>query len=159
LAFLKEFTRDTTTSRAVEATFKIPPAEFDKQFKDYLGQQYGAATARIQEWKRFNIAAHKAAEAKKWQDALSAATAADEIYPHDAGSGSPYLVAARALDETQQREDAIRTLIVYRRFGGWDPGALTKLAQWLREAHRDTEATTVLEALNYVDPLDTEHHT
>jgi tetratricopeptide (TPR) repeat protein len=159
LAFLKEFTRETTTARAVEATFKMPPTEFDKLFQDYLQKQYGPAAARIQEWKSFNIAAHKAAEAKKWPEALSAARTANEIYPQYSGSGSPYLIAAKALEATQQRDDAIRTLLVYRRFGGWDPGALTILAQWLREAHRDAEALTILEALNYVDPLDADHHT
>ena len=46
----------------------------------------------------------------------------------------------------------------YRNAGGWDPAALRELARWLDEADRARDATAVLSALNYADPLNVEQH-
>ena len=40
VALLRQFTRDTNTAAAVEATFKMPPADFDKEFNAFLKTRF-----------------------------------------------------------------------------------------------------------------------
>ncbi|HJY40392.1 MAG TPA: hypothetical protein VJ303_04120, partial [Steroidobacteraceae bacterium] len=42
--------------------------------------------------------------------------------------------------------------------GGWDPTAFRELVHWLDEAGRANDATTVMQALNYADPLNPDQH-
>jgi cellulose synthase operon protein C len=158
LAFLKAFSRDTTIADALQATLKISPEEFDKRFSEYVVKGYGGAAARLDDWKAAAQNAHAALAKKNWAEALAAARAANDIYPQYSGSGSLYIVAAQSLDALKQRDEAIRMLQTYRKSGGWDPDALAMLAKWLDEAQRKRESIEVLDALNYVNPLEPGHH-
>ncbi len=45
VALLREFTKDTTTAAAVEATFKMSPKDFDKEFDTFLKQRFSGYPA------------------------------------------------------------------------------------------------------------------
>lgn len=157
-ALLRQFTRETSTQTAVEATFKLPAKEFDKEFDAFVRQRYAALLARHDEWQKLYQAARKASESKQWADAIDTARKAIEIYPEHTGPGSPYLILAKALDQSGDRNQAIEALTQYRKAGGWEPPALRELSAWLDAAGRRQEATEVLAALNYVDPLSADLH-
>lgn len=157
-ALLRQFTRETSTQAAVEATFKLPAKEFDKEFDAFVRQRYAALLARHDEWQKLYQAARKASENKQWQDAIEPARRAIEIYPEHIGPGSPYLILAHALDQSGDRNQAIEVLTQYRKSGGWEPPALRELSAWFDAAGRTQEATEVLAALNYVDPLSADLH-
>lgn len=172
-ALLRQFTRETSTQAAVESTFKLPAKEFDTQFDAFVRQRYASLLARHEEWQKLYQAARKAGEGEpgdarpgddrprddsQWADAIEPARKAIEIYPEYTGPGSPYLILARALDKSGDRHQAIEVLTQYRAAGGWEPPALRDLSAWLDAAGRVPEATEVLAALNYVDPLNAELH-
>jgi tetratricopeptide (TPR) repeat protein len=157
-ALLHQFTRDTSTQAAVETTFKMSSTEFDKQFDAFMRSRYAAVLARSDEWQKLNQAAHKAAQEEHWVDAIEPARQALEIYPEFTANDSPYEVLALAQEKTGRRDDAIATLLQYRKAGGWEPEALRRLSKLLDSAGRTSDATEVLTALNYVDPLNADQH-
>jgi tetratricopeptide (TPR) repeat protein len=158
VALLRQFTRETTTLAAIESTFKISAAEFDEQFDAFARERYKMLLPRIDEYQKAYDELRKAVAAQQWNDAIAPARTAIEIYPEHIGSGSPYLLLARALEKSGQRQEAIATLERYRQAGGWDPPALRELAAWLEKAGRDDAATELLLAVNYVDPLEATQH-
>jgi tetratricopeptide (TPR) repeat protein len=157
-ALLRQFTRDTSTQAAVEATFKMSSAEFDKQFDAFVRSRYATMLARGEEWQKLAQEAAKAGEQERWADAIEPARQAIEIYPEFTAEGSPYEVLALAQEKTGRAEEAIATLLRYRKAGGWGPDALRQLAKLLDAAGRTSEANEALAALNYVDPLKPDLH-
>lgn len=156
---LHQFDRaNVTTAAAVQATFKMAPADFDKEFDAFLHSRYGALLAGLKEWEAQYQAARKAIQSEQWNDAVTSAKRAVELYPEHVGPGSPSLLLARALDKLGRRPEAIAAIEAYRNAGGWDPGALRELAHWLDEVGRKNDATAVLQALNYSDPLNADQH-
>lgn len=159
VALLKQFTKQTTTKEAVEATFKMKSEEFDKQFDAFARERYKALLADLKGWDMQYEIATKAFSESRWNDAIVAARKAVELYPEHSGPDSPYLLLAKAQDKAGDRPQALQTLLDYRKAGGWDPAALRDLAKWLDEAKRPAEALEVFSAINYVDPLNGDQHT
>jgi cellulose synthase operon protein C len=157
-ALLHQFDRNISTAAAVEATFKMAPADFDKEFNAFLHTRYTALLAGLSEWQTQYQAARTAMQKDQWSDAVAPARRAAELYPEHTGPGSPNLLLAQALNRLGRRAEAIAALEGYRNAGGWDPTAMRELAQWLDEAGRAQDATGVLQALNYSDPLNPEQH-
>ncbi|MET0497485.1 MAG: tetratricopeptide repeat protein [Steroidobacteraceae bacterium] len=158
VTLLRQFTRDTSTKAAIEATFKMPAADFDKAFDAFLRKRYATLLAGSEEWQKRHEEAGNAFKNRQWNEAILAARRAIEIYPEHIGDDSAYLVLARALDKSGQRYEAIDVLRNYRRVGGWAPAALRDLANWLDATGNKDEATEVFVALNYVDPLNVDQH-
>ncbi|HWK74663.1 MAG TPA: tetratricopeptide repeat protein [Povalibacter sp.] len=157
-ALLRQFTRETTTQAAIEATFKLPAAEFDRQFVEFVRQRYATLLARREDWQKSYRAALKARNEQRWPDVIAPARQAIEIYPEHTGPDSPYLILAQALEKTGDRNGATDVVLQYRKAGGWEPGALRELAAWLVAANRREEAIDALAAVNYSDPLNHEQH-
>jgi tetratricopeptide (TPR) repeat protein len=155
---LRQFTRDTNTGAAVEATFKMPSADFDKEFSAFLKTRFASILENPKEWETLMSEAHAAAAKQDWPAVIKPAKRAVEIFPDYTLSGSPYLLLARAYDETGKRPDAIKALQKYRELGGWDPSALRKLAGWLDEAGQGPQALEVMSALLLIEPLDASLH-
>src|SRR5205085_6622557 len=150
--------RETTTAAAVEATFKMPPPDFDKQFAKFLNQRFARILAVPKGWEEAMKAAHQAAGDEKWADVIEPARKAVDIFPDYTLGGSPWLLLARAYDETGKRAEALGALQRYRELGGWEPEALQKLATWLDEAKQPQKSLEVLNALTLVAPLDVSLH-
>ncbi|HKE96968.1 MAG TPA: tetratricopeptide repeat protein [Povalibacter sp.] len=157
-ALVRQFSRDVSTSAAIEANFHMPAAEFDKQFQAFVRQRYANVLASYGEWRQTSSAARKAVEAQQWPTTIEAARRAIAIYPEALGPDSPYLLLARALDQSGQRSESIETLQQYRGAGGWDPSAMRQLADWLQAADRPRDAVEVLTSVNYADPLNATQH-
>ncbi len=158
VALLRQFTRDTNTAAAIDATFGIPSREFDAQFNTFVQQRFASMLAAPDEWRQTMRTAHEAAQAGNWSAVLAPARRAAEIFPEYTTGDSPYLLLARALDATGKRKEALQSLQRYRDLGGWDPSALRKLAEWLDEAGQPKQALETLHALLLVDPLDAALH-
>lgn len=157
-ALLRQFTGNVSTAAAVQATFKMAPEAFDKEFDKFARERFAPLLASIDEWERLHLAARKAIEAEQWNDAIEPARRAAQLYPEFVGPSSPNQMLAQALDKLGRRAEAIAALEAYRKAGGWDPSALRDLARWLDEAGRTQDATATLQALNYVDPLNADQH-
>jgi len=158
VALLQQFGRKTSTAAAIEATFRMSSADFDREFNTFLRTRFAALLAGMDEWERSYQAARHAIESEHWSAAIEPARRAAQLYPEHAGPGSPNLLLAQALDKTGRRQEAIAAMEAYRAAGGWDPGALRELAGWLDEAGRASDATAILRSLNYSDTLNPAQH-
>jgi tetratricopeptide (TPR) repeat protein len=158
VGLLHQFTRDTTTAAAVEATFKISPADFDKEFNTFLKQRFEKVLLDSKTWEAAMQAAHTAAGDEKWAEVIEPARRAVDIFPDYTLGGSPWLLLARAYDATGKRPDALAALQRYRELGGWDPAALRQLATWLDEAEEPQKALEVWNSLTLIEPLDASLH-
>ena len=159
VALLRQFTRDTSTVAAIETTFGMSTAEFDRQFDAYMRQRFATALARWHEWQQSMRAAHQAAGSEDWTAVLEPARRAVEIFPEFTGGGSAHVLLAKALEKAGHRKYAMQALQRYHELGGWDPEALKQLAQWQEEAGNSAQAVKLLQALLYVEPLDASVHT
>lgn len=155
---LRQFDGKRTTAQAIEATFKIAPAAFDKEFDTFVRNRFANVLANFEDWQQQQQAARQAIRKERWADAVEPARRAVALYPENIGGDSPHLMLAKALDKLNRRSDAIAALESYHRAGGWDPGALRELSRWLDEAGRTQDATDVMVSLNYSDPLNADVH-
>lgn len=158
VALLREFTRDTTTAAAIEATFKMSPTQFDEAFAAFMRERFARILEQPKEWERAMLAAHEAAQAGQWEKVIEPARRASEIFPDYTLQGSTWLLLAQAQDRLGRRDEAIQTLKRYRELGGWDPGALRRLAELLEQAGDTAQSTEVLNALLLIEPLDATLH-
>jgi tetratricopeptide (TPR) repeat protein len=157
-ALLRQFDRSRPTAEAIQATFKITPQEFDKEFDAFVRTRFASVLTNFDDWQKQQVAARQAIQRERWADAVEPARRAVALYPESVGSDSAHLMLARALDKLNRRNEAMAALEHYRGAGGWDPTALKELARWLDEAGRGTDAIEVLLALNYADPLNIDLH-
>jgi len=157
-ALLRQFDGKRTTAQAIEATFKIAPAAFDKEFDTFVRTRFANVLANFDDWQQQVQAARQAIQKERWADAIEPARRAVALYPEHIGGDSAHLKLAKALDKLNRRADAIVALEDYRRAGGWDPIALRELGRWLDDAGRTQDATDVMVALNFSDPLNAEVH-
>jgi tetratricopeptide (TPR) repeat protein len=146
------------TGAAIEAALDLKPEQFDKDFAGYVEEQLGSPVAVLDTWRKTQQAAHEALRGEQWEDAATKAAHAIDLFPDYVDEGSAYLVKAKAEAELKRRDDAIATLLEYRRRGGHDPDGLIKLANWLEEANRSAESLDVLEDTLMVAPLRAEVH-
>jgi tetratricopeptide (TPR) repeat protein len=156
-ALVRQFQREISTEDAIRNTLKISTEEFDRQFASFVQERFGPTFARLVEWQQSRQAARKAAETEQWTKVLEPAERAIEIYPGDIEVDGPYLLLAAAFDKLGQRDRAIQTLQRYRKAGGWDPGAMRQLSQWLQTPD-PRESLEVLTAVNFADPLNAAQH-
>lgn len=155
---LRQFDRSRSTASAIEATFKITPEAFDKEFDTFVRARFANLLANIGDWQQQQQAALLAIEKERWADAVEPSRRAVALYPEHVGPNSPHLLLARSLDKLGRRADAIAAMENYRQAGGWDPTALRELSRWLDETGRAADATEILQSLNYADPLNIELH-
>jgi len=158
VALLRQFTHDTNTAAAVEATFKMPPADFDKEFAKFMQQRFTKILIDPKGWESAMTEAYQAAADEKWAQVIEPAKKAVDLFPDYTLGGSPWLLLARAYDSTGKRPDAIGALQRYHELGGWDPTALRQLATWLEESGQSQPSLEVWNALNLVAPLDPALH-
>lgn len=158
VAFLRQFTRDTTTRAALEDTFKIDAKKFDADFNAFVQKRFAGFLADPDAWRKAMQTTNEQADKQQWSDALQSAERAVKLFPEFTADGNAYLVMAKAQDALGRRNEAIQSLQTYRQMGGWHPDALRLLAKWLDEAGRQSDAIQVLQAVNYVDPMDQGNH-
>ncbi|MFL6549717.1 MAG: tetratricopeptide repeat protein [Povalibacter sp.] len=156
-ALIRQFERETSLPTALESTLKVSTDEFDRQFAEFVRERYRNTFARFEEWQQARQSARKSAEAEQWQAVIDSAQRATDIYPDDVSGDGPYLQLATAFDKLGQRDQAIQALQRYRQAGGWDPGALRQLAEWMQPSNAPA-ALEVLAAVNFADPLNASQH-
>ncbi len=157
--FLKAFNDESmTTDAAVRSVFRVTPEEFDKDFQRFVRERFAAYLADPKRWKDLMTKAHAALDNRNWAAARESAQAAIEMLPEYTPEGSAYEVLVAAEEGAGKNDAVIAALLAWRKAGGWEPAAMRKLGALLQAANRNTEATAVLAAVNYADPLAVEGH-
>jgi tetratricopeptide (TPR) repeat protein len=157
--FLRAFNDDSmSTTTAVRSAFGVTEEQFDKEFQGFMKQRFQAYLADPKRWANQIQRAHTMLEARNFAAARDAAQAAVMMLPEFTSEGSAYEVLAAAEEGLNNPNGAIAALTAWRKAGGWDPAGLRKLATMLLAAGREADATEVLAAVNYADPLTVEGH-
>jgi tetratricopeptide (TPR) repeat protein len=151
--FLRAFDGNVTTAEAVRRILEVSPEDFDKGFDAFLRERFAGYIADPARWLDRMRAANTATEEQAWPAARTAAAEAIRLFPEYTGEGNAYFSLAAAEEGAGNAAAAITALDNWRKAGGWDPAGLRKLGSLLLAAGRNTEAATVLAAVNYADPL------
>ena len=183
LAMLKSFGQKISLEDTLRQVLDLSPADFDRQFKAYLGSVLGGALehvdfqvlgrkelmnspqrlkALLNEQPNNFFANLKMAgyyrERGEEDAAISLLSRAKSVFPAYAGSDSPYRQLSRIYRQRGQTGAAIDELRQFTDMHGADLESLTTLANWLQEAGRSQEAAAVLERAIQVYPFDRETH-
>ena len=155
---LRGFAQDKTTPANLKAVLGLSTDELDEQFEEYMLEVLGPAADGLSRWRESLKEALEAARGKDWPGVVDPARRAKAAYPQHVGSGSAYVLLARALDEAGDRAAALEELLEYERRGGRMPETLKKLGLWLEEAGRANAAAHTYEGLIYNWPQDEDLH-
>jgi tetratricopeptide (TPR) repeat protein len=157
--FLRLF-RDpgVVTAAAIQTAFQISAEEFDRQFAAFMQQRFAPYLQDPARWPELMRRAHTLLESRNWREAREAAQAAITMLPEYTTRGSAYEVLAAAEEGAGNTAAAIAAWQAWRKAGGWDPAGMRKLGELLLAAKRNADATEVLAAVNWSDPLAAEGH-
>ena len=157
-ALLDAFGDGLQTVAAVERVLDVAPADFDEQFDAFVQENHGEILGSLDEWQRTQQSIAEHISSADWQPVIELANHLIDILPQYVEPDSPYVALARAHEEMDDRDAAIVALTRFWRQGGYAPGSLKRLADWLREEGRTAETIGVFESINLVDPLNQELH-
>lgn len=146
------------TADAIPAVFGMSPSDFDDQFDRYVDDQHGAILHNLEDWHRTHQSIGERAAEEDWAAIVDLAEHLIDLLPGYVEPDSPYIALAQSRDSLGDRAGAIDALRAFWRHGGYDPGTLKRLGEWLTESGQQAEAIAVLQAVNLVDPLDVELH-
>ena len=155
---LRGFGDGKETAENFEEVLGIPAEEFDKEFAAYVEKESGPALEGFKEWQSSLKQMLEAAGNEDWPAVIETGERARDLFPNYLDAGNPYMMLARAHEESGDQKAAMEELRQYAERGGYDPATIKKLAGWLDEAGRRQEAIAVLEELIYSSPADPEIH-
>lgn len=157
-AMLAKYAEGLDTPQAIKAVLGITAPKFDREFRNFVDAEHGAVVAALDDWHATaGVMASRYGDGD-WAGAIEAAQRMIGIHPGYIEPDSPYLVLARASNETGLRDEAIAAMERFRANGGYDPDALKTYAEWLVDAGRPGQAAGVLQTVALVQPLDQELH-
>jgi tetratricopeptide (TPR) repeat protein len=125
---LEAYARGTDTDRAIRDALGVAPGALDDAFEEWLVARFEGVAENLEEFRKLNTGAHRAAAAGDWAAAAADARAAVLLYPDYAAQGSPYPVAVHAARHTGDGESALSLAAAYYRAGGRSPDVLRILA-------------------------------
>jgi tetratricopeptide (TPR) repeat protein len=146
------FGQRKTTPQVIEEALGIKPEEFDKRFLAWLDARTKKTVDGFESWRKGMKQLHEAAEAKKFDQVLSAGPALRDLYPDYVEAGSVYETLADAHLAAGDKRKAATELEAYAKTGGRDPFVLKRLATLQEEAGRKADAAATLDRLNYITP-------
>jgi tetratricopeptide (TPR) repeat protein len=155
---LEAFRNGDKSEQALRTVFGMEPDDFDAAFDAFVTAEYDDVLEQLDHWAHTQARIDAALDNGDWDDVIELADELVAIMPHYTEPDSPYLALARAHNELDQREAAREALETFWRGGGYDPGALKRLSDWLVEAGQRDTAIEVLHSINLVDPLDADLH-
>lgn len=158
LAMINDFKTMTDTAAVVRKELKVEPAEFDKQFLDYVDRQTHTAVANLDKWKEGMKHVMELAKAKDNAGVIREALPLRDLYPDYVEEGSAYELLAHAYFDQGDKTNGIDELERYVKQGGRNPESIKLLAKELDAAGQKKEAADILDRLNYIYPLDDDLH-
>ena len=156
---LNGFADGLGTVGAIRLGLGVAPEDLDSGFREFLEAEFRATLDVLDEWKGLTQATYRALDEGDWEEVLDRAETAVAAYPDYVDDGDAYIPMAMALEELGRRGEALDALETYWRLGGYSPGALRRLGNWLHEAGRPEDAIAVYDDLIMVTPLDAGVHT
>jgi tetratricopeptide (TPR) repeat protein len=158
LAMLHDFASGTDTAVVIRKELKIEPADFDKQFLEYVEAGTRTQVSGFEDWRKGVKGLVDLVNTKDWGAVIKEGTVLRDKYPDYVESHSVYEMLAQAYTAKDDKPAAIAELLRYEKIGGRSPATLKQLSKMLEEAGRTAEAAEVLNRLNYIYPMDADAH-
>jgi cellulose synthase operon protein C len=155
LAMIAEFDKRTPTVEVVKKHLGMEPAEFDKQFLEWLDTKVGRQVKNFDEWKQ---AMKTLSEAKQDELIMKEGARARDLYPDYVESGNTYELLANLYVNKKEFGKAIEQLQKYADIGGRKPALLKKLADLQIQENMKPAAAKTLNRINFIYPSDEELH-
>jgi tetratricopeptide (TPR) repeat protein len=155
LAMIAEFDKRTPTVEVVKKHLGMEPAEFDKQFLEWLDTKVGKQVKNFDEWK---TVMKTLSETKQDEVILKEAARARDLYPDYVEAGNAYEALANVHIKNKEPLKAIEQLQKYSDIGGRKPAVLKKLADLQTQENQKAAAAKTLHRINYIYPNDEELH-
>ena len=157
-AMLREFRDGANTVDAIERVLDLSGPAFDREFDLYLDIEHGSILAALDDWQELQTEAARAMSASDWAALEDAANRLVELHPTYVEPDSPYLMLAKAFEESDRENEALTALRTFHELGGYEPGALKRYASMLVARDEPSLAIDVLTTVAMVQPLDNELH-
>ncbi len=154
VALLRQFTKDTTTAAAVEATFKISPKEFDKEFDTFLNQRFSGYLQNQKEWQSSDGRHARRRREEGLERRHHPRAQGHRLLPglHARRQRLPAARAgARPNRQARRRDEGPAGLSPSRRL---EPFSAPQARQWQEDAGNKAEAADLYLALVLIEPLD-----
>jgi len=158
LEMVHSFARHETTAEVVQQDLGMAPEEFDRQFRDWLGQSVGKTAAHFDEWRKRWKGLVQLAKNDDYDEVLKQADAVRFLYPEYVYEASVYQLAADADLAKGNEKDAAAELTSYERMGGHSPELLKRLASVQEKLGEPGEAAATLDRINDIYPMDEDLH-
>lgn len=158
LVMIHDFATGAGTPEVIEKELGLKPAEFDKRFLAALEAETKKSVDGFDDWRKGLAKVAAEAKAGKHDDVIRDASAIRDIYPDYVEPGNVYQFLADAWLAKGGKKAAIAELERFTKAGGRSPDTLKQLATLLEEAGDKKEAATVLDRLNYIEPVDEDLH-
>lgn len=155
---LRAFGDGADTSEAFSRVLDVATQTFDSDFEVFLQAEYGDVLNELDNWHSAQTAAAKAIAEEDWAAAIETADTLIELHPTYVEPDSPYLLLARAYEETERTADMQDALRRFAALGGYDPAALKRYAELLEADGDAPAAIEALQTVALVQPLDPQLH-
>ncbi|MGH9716447.1 MAG: tetratricopeptide repeat protein [Candidatus Acidiferrales bacterium] len=158
LDMVHSFSKRTTTAAVIQQDLNMTPAEFDKEFQDWLYKGLGQVPQNFDKWHTALKQLAADAEAHNYDAVLKEGPAVVELYPQYIYDANAYEFIAEADVAKGNKGAAAAELTDYEHGGGRDPDTLKELATLEQGLGEPKKAAATLDRINYIYPMDEDLH-
>jgi Flp pilus assembly protein TadD len=158
LDMVHSFAARKTTTDTIQQNLGMTPAEFDKEFQDWLYKSIGQVPQNFDKWHNALKQLAADAEAHNYDAVLKEGPEVVQLYPQYIYDANPYEFIAQADLAKGNKSAAAAELREFEHRGGRDPATLKELAALEKDLGQPKEAAATLDHINFIYPLDAEVH-
>lgn len=158
LDMVHSFAARKTTAEAIQEDLGMTPAEFDKEFQDWLYKGVGDVPQNFDKWHSELKQLAADAQARNYGAVLKEGPEVVQLYPQYIYDANAYEFIAEADVAKGDKTAAAAELTDYEHHGGRDPDTLKQLAGLEQDLGQPKEAAATLDRINYIDPFDADVH-
>jgi tetratricopeptide (TPR) repeat protein len=142
-----------TTPEVIQQVLGMTPAEFDKQFQDWLYKQDGGPAAHFDEWRTKLKDLVEQSRSHNYDAVLKEGEEVRRLYPDYVYDANPYQFIAQADVAKGDKKAAAAILTDYEKLGGHSPEMLKELASLEEGLGDPKDAAATLDRINYIYPV------
>ncbi|HEY2470242.1 MAG TPA: tetratricopeptide repeat protein [Terracidiphilus sp.] len=158
LDMVHAYAQRIATSDVIQQELGITPAEFDKQFQDWIYKNDGRIAAHFDEWRAGLKELAAQAESRNYDQVSKEGHHVIELYPGYVYEANAYQFVSQADLAKGDTRAAAAILTQYEKTGGRNPDLLKELASLEEKQGQAKEAAATLDRINCIYPLDEELH-
>jgi tetratricopeptide (TPR) repeat protein len=158
LDMVHSFAQRKTTTETIQQDLGMTPAEFDKEFQDWLYKDIGQVPDNFEKWHNALKRLAAEAEAHDYDAVLKDGPAVVHLYPQYVYDANAYEFIAEANVAKSNKAAAAAEMKEYEHRGGRNPDTLKELATLEQDLGQPSEAAATLDRINYIYPLDENLH-